>query len=213
MIAPVYAGRHRRAGLLLMLAGDRPFVALCHAMATFSTSGISPVGGIERSALRVLGEAAIAVFLSPPSHRGSSLSFRQGHAELPRPAGPAHADLGARRHPAALRAQLHRRLRDRPAGQLRRRGQAIWGSLFTVLSFLTTTGFESRHWQTMQVWSRLGAPGIILLGVAAMGGGIATTAGGIKLLRLYALYRHGLREMDLLVHPEWYRAAGPGEAA
>jgi RNA chaperone Hfq len=53
----------------------------------------------------------------------------------------------------------------------------------------------------MQIWSRLEAPGIILLGVAVMGGGIATTAGGVKLLRLYALYRHGLRELDRLVHP------------
>ena len=43
-----------------------------------------------------------------------------------------------------------------------------------------------------------------------MGGGIATTAGGVKLLRLYALYRHGLREMDKLIHPTQRRAAGAG---
>ena len=42
--------------------------------------------------------------------------------------------------------------------------RAIWGSLFTVLSFLTTTGFESRDWLTMQLWSNLPAPGTILLG-------------------------------------------------
>ena len=46
-----------------------------------------------------------------------------------------------------------------------------------------------------------------------MGGGIATTAGGVKLLRLYALYRHGLREMDKLDPPVERRAAGQGDAA
>ena len=45
-----------------------------------------------------------------------------------------------------------------------------------------------------------------------MGGGIATTAGGIKLLRLYALYRHGLREMDKLVHPSSVGRRGQGDA-
>ena len=90
--------------------------------------------------------------------------------------------------------------------------QAIWGSVFTVLSFLTTTGFESHDWRAMQLWSDLPEPGIILLGVAVMGGGIATTAGGIKLLRLYALYRHGLREMDKLVHPSSLGRRGQGDA-
>ena len=56
--------------------------------------------------------------------------------------------------------------------------QAVWGSLFTTLSFLTTTGFESGDWRAMQIWSNLPNPGTILLAVAIMGGGIATTAGG-----------------------------------
>jgi trk system potassium uptake protein TrkH len=89
--------------------------------------------------------------------------------------------------------------------------QAVWGSLFTVLSFLTTMGFESRDWRTMQIWSDLPDPGTILLAVAVMGGGIATTAGGVKLLRLYALYRLGLREMDKLIHPSTDGRRGQGD--
>lgn len=87
---------------------------------------------------------------------------------------------------------------------------AVWGSLFTVTSFLTTTGFESHDWRAMQLWSNLPDPGAILLGVAVMGGGIATTAGGVKLLRLFALYRQGVREMDLLVHPSAIIPHGQG---
>lgn len=55
------------------------------------------------------------------------------------------------------------------------------------------------------------APGVVLIGLAIIGGGVATTTGGVKLLRVYALYMHGLREMEKLVHPSSVRAiGGPG---
>ena len=41
-----------------------------------------------------------------------------------------------------------------------------------------------------------------------MGGGVATTAGGLKLLRVYALYKHGAREIERLVHPHSVAGAG-----
>ena len=78
---------------------------------------------------------------------------------------------------------------------------AFWGAVFTVLSFLTTTGFESAAWEGARNWSGLGTTGLILMGLSIMGGGIATTAGGIKLLRIYALYKHGQREIQRLSHP------------
>ena len=62
-------------------------------------------------------------------------------------------------------------------------------------------GFASSHWDTAQNWSGLATPGMILMGLALIGGGVATTAGGVKLLRVFALYQAGLREMEKLVHP------------
>jgi len=44
--------------------------------------------------------------------------------------------------------------------------------------------------------------------VALIGGGVATTAGGVKLLRVYALYLNGQREMERLVHPNSVGRAG-----
>ena len=79
------------------------------------------------------------------------------------------------------------------------------------MSFLTTTGFESSEWQDARLWSGLNSPGLVLLGLAMMGGGIATTAGGLKLLRVYALARHGEREMDRLVHPSSIGGGGDSE--
>jgi trk system potassium uptake protein TrkH len=69
------------------------------------------------------------------------------------------------------------------------------------MSFLTTTGFESAGWDEARNWSGLGTPGLMLAGLAIVGGGVATTAGGVRLLRVYALVRHGERELDKLVHP------------
>ncbi len=211
-IAPVYIAFTGVLALILILAGDRPFVATCHAMAVLSTSGISPVGGLAGAASGIVGEMAIAFFLlAAVSHRVLSLNLRRG--------GPVVSDPQVRLMLiCVLGVTLLLFLRSfAGASDIDRQNNitaaalAIWGSLFTVLSFLTTTGFESHDWVTMQVWSDLPAPGTILLGVAVMGGGIATTAGGIKLLRLYALYRHGLREMDLLVHPSSVWARGEGD--
>jgi trk system potassium uptake protein TrkH len=87
------------------------------------------------------------------------------------------------------------------AASVRQIAGALWGALFTVTSFLTTTGFESRFWDGAATWSGLSTPGLFLIGMALIGGGVATTAGGVKLLRIYALYRHGEREQARLLHP------------
>jgi len=86
--------------------------------------------------------------------------------------------------------------------------RSLWGTIFTVTSFMTTTGFASTAWSEASNWSGLATPGILLMGMALIGGGVATTAGGVKLLRVYALYKHGMREMDRLVHPSSVGGAG-----
>ncbi|CAN0602063.1 unnamed protein product, partial [Ectocarpus sp. 12 AP-2014] len=86
--------------------------------------------------------------------------------------------------------------------------RGLWGALFTVTSFLTTTGFVSDGWTSTRAWSDFSSTGVLLLGLAVFGGGVATTAGGVKLLRVYALYRHGMRELDKLVMPNSLGSAG-----
>jgi trk system potassium uptake protein TrkH len=213
-IGPLYVGMTGALTVVLIFAGDRPFIALCHAMATLSTSSISPVGGLDGGQSGRLGELAILVFLLPAvTHRVMYRRLRRRGA-LPLNQDPqiqlmlivvigVTAVLFLRSFIGAVEI-------DRQ-DNLAAAGQAVWGSLFTVLSFLTTTGFVSRDWQAMQIWSDLPDPGIILLGVAVMGGGIATTAGGVKLLRVFALYRHGLREMDKLIHPSAVGRHGEGD--
>ena len=63
-IFPVYTCLTLTLWVLLLLAGDRGLVALCHAMSTLSTSGISPGTGLADSGAGRAGEVAILVFLA-----------------------------------------------------------------------------------------------------------------------------------------------------
>lgn len=214
VIVPVYAGMTFALFAVLVVCGDTAFVALCHAMATLSTSGISPVGGLSGARSGTAGEMAIALFLLPAvSLRGFGVLSR---GRL----GPRFSDPQIQLMLiSVLGITLVLFLRSfAGAAEIERQDnllaavRAVWGSLFTLLSFLTTTGFESHDWRTMQLWSGLPDPGLlILLGLAVMGGGVATTAGGIKLLRLYALYRLGARQLDLLILPNAVARKGRGD--
>ncbi len=46
-LAPVYGGLTLILWVALVMVGDTPLVAVSHAMATISTSGISPIGGAQ----------------------------------------------------------------------------------------------------------------------------------------------------------------------
>ena len=203
-LAPVYALLTLALWVLLLVAGDTPFVALLHAMSVMATSGISPVGGTEGAASGIGGEMIMAAFmlfalsrLTFTSDTGSGSragllndpEFRMGLLIV----FSVPLLLFLRHFVAAFD------LGDQD--DLWAAMRAMWGSLFTVLSFLTTTGFASLDWAEARTWSGLETPGLILMGLALIGGGVATTAGGVKLLRVFALFINGMREVDRLVHP------------
>ncbi len=209
-IAPIYVAVTFALMVLLFLLGDRAYVATIHAMSIISTSGISPIGGVMNSESGRLGEMFMVVFLLfAVSNRGfqtiGSGSWRwikrdvEVRLMLIAVIGVPLV-LFMRHWIAAFEVSTQQDVTAAFA--------AFWGSVFTVMSFLTTTGFESADWQTAQNWSGLSTPGVIFLALAVMGGGVATTAGGVKLLRVYALYKHGLREMERLVHPSSVGGAG-----
>ena len=212
-LAPVYVGLTAALWVLLMLNGDRSLVALIHAMSTLATSGVSSVGGVQNGASGLGGEAVIFLFLLFALSR---LTFSSDTLTASRPGFRNDPEfrlgvilvitvpllLFARHWVAALEVDESENL-----GQALR---ALWGAVFTVLSFLSTTGFESADWAASRAWSGLGTPGLILLGLSLVGGGVATTAGGVKLLRVYALYLNGQREIERLVHPNSVGRAGAG---
>lgn len=210
-LLPAYAGLTLALWIGLILSGDTALVAACHAMSTLSTSGISPVGGLAGSKSGASGELVILVFLVFALSRRlypSGRTLRNTSGLLLDPelrmalllVTLVPALLFLRHWVGALEVDEVKNT----AAALR----ALWGTIFTVLSFLTTTGFESVAWAEARDWSGLASPGLILAGLTVIGGGVATTAGGVKLLRVYALYRHGEREIERLVHPSSVGGAG-----
>ncbi|MCH2165061.1 MAG: TrkH family potassium uptake protein [Marinovum sp.] len=212
ILLPLYTGLTSILWLCLVIAGESPLIAACHAFSTLATSGISPLGGIENAQTGFVGEALVFLFLffalsrltfSSDTVTGAATDlrddpeFRIGLIFLV----VIPAFLFLRHFVGAFEINEG----DDPVGA----GAALWGSVFTVLSFLSTTGFVSAGWDDAQNWSGLHSPGLILLGLALMGGGVATTAGGVKLLRVFALYLNGLREMQRLVHPSSVGNATP----
>lgn len=213
-LLPIYAGLTALLWLVLIMAGSGPTASLVHAMATLSTSGISATGGLGPAGAGAAGEVAVAVFLVfALSHATFSKLDQRGRA------GVLWADHELRLGlliVAAVPAALFLRhwLGAVEAGEEANLGlalRALWGSVFTVLSFLTTTGFVSADWAEARGWSGLPTPGVLLVGLAVIGGGVATTAGGVKLLRVWALYTQAAREMERLVHPS--SVGGAGQAA
>ncbi|SHE43673.1 trk system potassium uptake protein TrkH [Ruegeria intermedia] len=212
-LTPVYAGLTAVIWILLLIAGEQGLTAICHAMSIMATSGISPVGGLEGSTAGITGEAILFLFLFFALSRltFSTDTAVSGHTRLDK---DPEFRIGLLIVVAVAALLVFRAL----AGMAEIGGQAtglqilnvIWGMLFTVLSFLTTAGFESAYWNDAQQLSGLGTPGLVLMGLALIGGGVATTAGGVKLLRVYALYLNGARELDRLIHPSSVSGAGAG---
>ncbi len=210
-LTPIYVGLTLALGLGLAAVGEAPLVAAIHAMSTMATSGISPLADLESRPGGLLGEALIFVFfLFALSRRtyssgiGRNLRNRltkDREIRLALFAGIVLPTLLFARHWfGALEVDD---LADGWAAL-----SALWGSVFTVISFLTTTGFVSDAWGDARTWSGLPTPGLLLVGLVLMGGGVATTAGGLKLLRVYALYKHGVREMGKLIYPNSVAGAG-----
>jgi len=210
-LLPLYTALTALLWLALVALGEVPFVALCHAMSVLATSGISPVGGILFSPAGYLGEFVIAGFFIFALSR---VAFSRGLAgqEL----NPLHKDSEfqmALALIALLAVVLFLRhglvaFDEGASNDLASAARAMWGALFTIASFLTTTGFESADWTATRQWSGLGTPGLMLVGLSLIGGGVATTAGGIKLLRVYALWKHSQREIERLVYPSSVGGAG-----
>ena len=204
VLAPIYCALTLLLWVLLAVAGDAGLVAVIHAMSVMATSGISPVGGLTGAGSGVTGEIVMLLFMlfalsrltfstdtvtSDTGGLRQDPEFRIGLALVI----VVPMMLFARHFIGAVDVNAE----DDLIGALR----AFWGSAFTVMSFLTTTGFASANWADAQSWSGLATPGLLLMGLALIGGGVATTAGGVKLLRVFALYLNGLREMEKLVHP------------
>jgi trk system potassium uptake protein TrkH len=210
-LLPVYAGLTTILWLLMIVSGSPPTAGLIHAMSTLSTSGIMSDESLRAGGATIASEVIIVVFLVFALSRNTyTAMFHRGY--LARLKADHELRLGLLVVSAVtaflfLRHWIGATEIGTEAEQVPALA-ALWGTIFTVLSFLTTTGFVSEDWVDAQNWSGLSTPGLLLMGLAVFGGGVGTTAGGVKLLRVWALYTHTTREMERLIHPSSVGGSG-----
>jgi trk system potassium uptake protein TrkH len=209
---PIYTALTLGLWILLMIAGDRGITALIFAMGTLSTSGIVGQTALGADGAGMLGEMLILAFfvfaITRRALPGTGLSEnRRSLATDPELRLAALILLAV----TLILFLRHWFVADASAVPVEndRSLPSLWGIFFTATSFLTTTGYISADWQTGAAWSGIGTPGLVLLALAIVGGGTATTAGGVKLLRVYALLRHGERELERIIHPSSLGRGGP----
>lgn len=190
--------------ILLIVAGDQPVSALISAMSTISTSGITVSGPFSPPSGTIPGELFICGFLVMALSRilvsalgwGSDIAPAQGDRELL---------LAGLLVLAAVIIAIFFKFEQfaglRTWQELEALGKVIWGVVFSAVSFLSTTGFQSLHWEAGVEFQPDDFVLLSLLGMALIGGGVATTAGGVKLLRVDELLRFSSSELSRLAYP------------
>src|SRR5690625_4509519 len=213
VIVPIYTGMTVVLALLFNALAEPGLTASIHAMSIVSTSGITPLKGglaassslaIEIAAAAFLVLAATRLPFSRASQIGRQFDWRTDPELrlMGMLVGVATLALVLRHFVAAIESPGP----EGPFSGL----VALWGAAFSSLSFLTTTGFESASWQVTQGWSGRSNPAMTLLVRAPIGGGAATTAGGIKLIRAHAMLRHARHALARIVQPPAVSGTGYG---
>jgi trk system potassium uptake protein len=203
MLFPVYAALTVLLWCALLILGETGIAALIHAMGTLSTSGITGQVAFQASGAGVPGEVAVFLCLIFAVTRRALPGIRLAANRRPLRQDPELRLAALLVVSVTLLLFLRHWFIAQQTGPEDGASAlaSLWGILFTAASFLTTTGYVSSDWQTAAAWSGIGTPGLVLLGLAIIGGGTATMAGGVKLLRVHALLRHGERELEKIIHP------------
>ncbi|MCC5963293.1 MAG: TrkH family potassium uptake protein [Rhodobacteraceae bacterium] len=190
VIAPFYVGLTLALWVALSIAGNPPLVALIVAMSTLATSGIAPEPALMGGVSELLVAVVLLLALCRRVWPGAQLTLGRQ---------PMAQDLELRTGLVLLGAivvLMSLRLIVDGGTTL----ATLWGHGFTALSFLTTTGFVSGH-AVGPDGVFAGPAGMVLIGLAMIGGGVATTAGGLKLMRAFALFWQARHEVERLVYP------------
>ena len=184
--------------------GVPPFEALCLALGSVSTTGFVPTADGVAGYGSVVTELILVMIMIPAAIGVSA------HVNSIRNGARTYISNPELRYMAMLVLSVVLLLflrhwvgaiETQSTDELRGAFSALWGTFFMAISFATTTGFESTAWEGATEWSGLKTPGVALLGLAIVGGGAASTAGGVKLIRAALLAKHSMGELRRLARP------------
>ena len=204
-LIPVYLGLTVTLWVFLTSLGTDGYTSLIRALSVISTSGISGPENFELDGAGFFGELVIVIFLFFALSHNILRSFLT-QFKLQNFLSDAEIRLGFF---LALSVTLLLSFEQLSLDNFYSiTGQSfgsvfelIWGNFFTVVSFITTNGYVSSFWEFSSSSRDLPYTVIILMGLCLFGGGVATTAGGIKLLRISILFSTFSNETGKLLHP------------
>jgi trk system potassium uptake protein TrkH len=189
----LYLGLTAACALSYWLAGMSPFDAICHSFATLGTGGFSThdasIAWYHNPTLNLVVTAFM--FLGGVNFSLHFLVWRSKRI------GQYLRDPEFRGYLAILAVLiLFCTGYLLASGRYTDPQQAAADAAFTVVSVMTTTGFRATDFS---VWP--GALPVLMIFIMFIGGCAGSAAGGMKVIRWLLLYRQGLREVVLLVHP------------
>jgi trk system potassium uptake protein TrkH len=187
----IYALLTLICAIALWLAGMSGFNAIAYAFSTISSGGFVPHDGSISDFGNPFIESVIMIFMV-----AGIVNFTLYWALLHgRPSVFCRDDECRLLYLIILFAALLAILVLNQQGELGA-FESIRRGLFATLSMVSTTGFVNR---LVDPWPAM-LP-ILFLALALIGGSSGSTAGGIKLMRLYVAARQGRRELERLAHP------------
>ena len=204
-LIPIYLGLTVALWVCLTSFGTEGYISFIRALSVMSTSGISGPEKFELDGAGFKGELVIVLFLLLAlSNNIIKIFYKQ--MNLKRILFDIEIRVGLSISIGATIVLTLKKvsLDNFYSGLSESLGnliEVIWGSFFTVFSFITTNGYVSAFWSSSFSSVDLSYTYIILMGLCLCGGGVATTAGGVKLLRISILFSAFSNETGKLLHP------------
>ena len=190
----VYAGLTAAQVALYLAGGLGPFDAVTHAFTTLSTGGFSP-----KNASIAAFDSAYIQYVTILFMYLAGISFTLHYRALSRGFAPYLSHYEWRFFTKVLLGATALVLTGLVLqGAVAAQGweQSFREALFQAVAITTTTGFVTADYEQWML-----AVQLLLVVLMFLGGMAGSTGGGIKVVRIQALLRHGLTELRKSLHP------------
>ncbi|SIQ66000.1 trk system potassium uptake protein TrkH [Alkalispirochaeta americana] len=187
----LYIGLSAIETVLLMVAGMNLFDALTHTFGTMATGGFSPRNASVAAYNSVAIDIIITVFMLL-----AGVNFVLYYSVITGRFRTVLRDTELKVYLGIFAAATAVTTVALHGETYRSWGESLRYASFQTASILTTTGYATADYL---YWP--GAAMAVLFLLMFVGGCAGSTGGGIKVVRLTALFKQGINEMSYLLHP------------
>ena len=204
-LIPIYIALTLILWSILTILGTDGYTSLIRALSIVSTSGISGPDSFASDGAGFLGELVIILFLFF-ALSNNVLGILNQKLKMKSLSLDSEVRLGLAlilivTGLISLKQIAEFIFYNNELGSFENIVKIIWGNFFTIFSFITTNGYVSSYWNFISSQDDISYISILLIGLCLFGGGLATTAGGIKLLRISILFSAFSNETGKMLNP------------